>query len=416
MPQQPEWNELERQAFAASVEQERSLQEKQKHFPVELPATEAECETLVQLVNLQVRLGLDTHAYKTLERLGARCPEGGTRYARAVQRAKWYLGLEQPPPVPTHEDRFWQSAPAEETGASEQALAAHLKLCQDTRADACLVVHKGRIVQEYYAPWYNPPVYAMSCTKSITSLLIGLLLEEGKLPSLDQPVCHFLPEWCDLERRAVTVRHLITMTAGLSRRTDQTVMRARDPNAFVIGLRPDFPPGTAWAYSNEGVQLLSPIIARAAGMPVQEYARLRLFQPLGMTATALGTDRNQQALTYADMLTTPREMARIGLMMLQQGRWQGRQVVSAEWVRESTSPSQGFNPGYGYLWWLIDKSLGFGAMGDNETSIYVFPAWDLVVVRAQLNPRGLRPELRFRPKAFALFRQIALNLPTEAQD
>jgi CubicO group peptidase (beta-lactamase class C family) len=272
----------------------------------------------------------------------------------------------------------------------------HRRLAEETGADACLLVRHGKIASEWYGPRYAPPVNAMSSTKSITGLLAGMLLEEGRIERLEEPVGTYLPEWSEGPRSAVTLRHLLTHTSGLPRLRGQGVGFESDKNTFVRSLQLATAPGTAFAYSNEGVQLLSPILDRAAGEPIQDYARRRLFEPLGMLDTRLRLDQEGHAWTYADMITTPRDLARIGLLMLQRGRWQGKPIVSAEWIEKSTRPSQELEPRCGLLWWVHTEPRGFAALGYLHTDIHVFPSRDLVVVRTQARPApdGSQPDYR----------------------
>ena len=135
---------------------------------------------------------------------------------------------------------------------------------------------------------------------------------------------------------------------------------------------PTSEPGSRWDYSNEGVQLLSPILEKAAGVPLQDYARERLFRPLGMDETRLRLDAKGHAWTYADAETSLRDFARLGELMRNKGRWRGRQVVPEAWVDASTQPCPR-NTSYGYLWWLIDNPKGFAARGYLDTNCYVFP-------------------------------------------
>jgi CubicO group peptidase (beta-lactamase class C family) len=226
----------------------------------------------------------------------------------------------------------------------------------------------------------------MSTTKSITGILVGMLIDDGRIPSIDEPVCTYVQEWCDGIRGAVTVGHLLSMTSGLPRYTDRSVGFVGDKNAFVIGLTPENPPGATWAYSNEGAQLLSPVLDRAAGRPIQDYARDRLFEPLGMKDTRLNLDQQRHAWTYADMQTTPRDLLRIGELMLNRGRIGSRQVVSRKWVEASTTASQVLNDRYGLLWWLLPEIDGFAALGHLDTDVLVVPSRRLIIVRMQSKP------------------------------
>jgi CubicO group peptidase (beta-lactamase class C family) len=196
------------------------------------------------------------------------------------------------------------------------------------------------------------------------------------------------------------------MSSGLARTLDpkQSVGFAADKTEFVVGLTPTSEPGTRWDYSNEGVQLLSPILEKAAGMPLGDFARDRLFRPVGMDQTQLQIDGKGHAWTYADAATTLRDFARLGELMRNKGRWRGKKVVPESWVDESTRPCP-LSPKYGYLWWLIDDPKGFAALGYLNTDCYVFPGLDLVVARIQARPYLFATE-SYAAKAPALFKRI----------
>jgi CubicO group peptidase (beta-lactamase class C family) len=261
------------------------------------------------------------------------------------------------------------------------------------------------VISEWYSPRYRTPVATMSSVKSVTGLLAGLLVADGKL-AVDDPISRFVPGWLDGLRGRVTVRHLLTMTSGLSkaRTPAESVGFAADKSGFVINLKPTSEPGSQWEYSNEGVQLLSPILEQAAGVPLQDYARDRLFRPLGMDETRLRVDGEGHAWTYADAETTLRDFARLGELMRNKGRWRGQQVVSEAWVDASTQPCPK-NANYGYLWWIVKDPKGFAALGYLDTSCYVFPSLELVVARIQARPYLFATE-PYEPNALALFKRI----------
>ncbi len=308
--------------------------------------------------------------------------------------------------APTSDDGFWRTAtPAEDTELNTAALTAHQSLCQQTGADACLVIHHGRIVQEWYSRAYSTPMYAMSSTKSVAGLLTGMLIDDGRIKDMYEPVCDFIETWCTGLRAKVTVRHLLTMTSGLPTMQDSSVGHVQDKNAYVMHLTPTAEPGTKWAYSNEGAQLLSPILDRAAGEPIQDYARRRLFKPLGMSSTRLHVYPNH-AWTYADMETTARDFARIGVLMLNQGAWNGRQVVSRSWLVISTRPSQSLNAHYGLLWWIDPEIQAYAAHGHLDTSLHVIPDLDLIIVRMQSKPVAGVPEGQYEREGLSLFRTL----------
>lgn len=359
------------------------------------------CELAYHLAYATTRLGRTeeaTHALRAFDDYACASELEGSWVPAEMVRLRAELGIDPSattagPPSESNADGFWRTGDPIEFGLDTAVLGEHLQLCRRTGADACLVVRGGRIVQEWSSPRYREPITAMSTTKSIAGLLAGMLIDDGRL-SLDTRVCESVAEWCTGRRGGVTVRHLLSMTSGLPRYEDRSVGFVADKNAFVIALEPEHEPGTRWAYSNEGVQLLEPILTAAAGVPLQDYARDRLFETIGMLDTRMNTDAAGRAWTYADLETTPRDLARIGILMLQRGSWNGEQVVSEDWVRQSTTPSQELNDRYGYLWWLHPEERGYAGHGHLDTHLHVYPELDLVIVRMQARPLpGLREGL-----------------------
>lgn len=371
------------------------------------------CEALFQVTYSNTRLGKMEVVRESLLAFDQDCGDIPTKHWLPREMAKLRPEVGGGPTSPSAEnhDGFWKVVDAASLAMDTVALEEHKELCEATRADACLVVRKGRIVQEWYGDGYQTPAPAMSSTKSITSLLVGMLVDEGKIKSIDEPVCSFIPEWCVGIKGKVTIRHLLTMTSGLPSMQMGGVGTVAAKNRFVISLAPTKEPGTVWAYSNEGAQLLSPILDRAAGEPIQDYARRRLFAPLGMKDTRLRLDQAGNAWTYADMETTPRDLARIGLLMLQKGMWNNERIVSEAWIDGATRLSQDLNERYGILWWLYSQPQGFAALGYLETNLYVFPKLDLVVVRMQKTPFTTSREESYEPRALPLFQRMVR--PTE---
>jgi len=299
----------------------------------------------------------------------------------------------------------WPRADPDTMGLSAEALQAHLDRCQQSGAFGCLVAYKGYVVQEWYRLEHrNPYVGTASAVKSWTGLLAGMLIADGAIDNVEAPVAQFIPEWTAGAEAGVTVRHLLTMTAGLADRTGNRitvpplgaeeeqpepgpgVVAEKNTTGYVLDLPLDWAPGERFSYSNEGVQLLSPILERAAGMPLAQYARERLFAPLGMASTRLMVDEYYNTVTLGGAETTLPDFARIGQLMLNDGAWNGQSIVPAEWVERSTTPTEAM-PNYGFLWWIDPERSNFAAAGSMDNVCIVFPDLDLVVARMQRDPQ-----------------------------
>jgi hypothetical protein len=357
------------------------------------------CSLRVSLVYAEVRLGRSSAARSHIDLARSECRdsrdvESEQELSRLIRELDAPQGV-----VPTEvevstgkrpDDAFWRMTSPSAVGLSATAVTLHRGLCERTGADACLVISHNQIVDEWYSARYSFPMYAMSSTKSVTALLTIMLVADGRIGSLDDPVCRYVTDWCGGRRGRVTIRHLLSMTSGLPRLpADSSVGYVEDKNTYVIGLAPVHPPGTVWAYSNEGAQLMSAVLDAAAGEPIQAYAARRLFAPLGMRNSSLHLDVVGHAWTYADMLTTARDFARIGILVLSHGRWEGRQIVPTAML-DSLFVPQALNPHYGMLWWLDPEVGSVATHGHLDTDIHVLPGSDLVIVRMQSKPfRGV---------------------------
>lgn len=293
-----------------------------------------------------------------------------------------YEGSADPPP---DGDPPWITALPSSMGIDEEILCRVADHCRESGSDGHLVICREKIVSEAYSPVLRNPMSAMSGTKSIAAILFGMLLEEGGICSIDDPVGKYIPSWNKGRRGRVNLKHLLTMTAGFDRIFDErSVGWAKDKNSHVVGLEPQNEPGSRWCYSNEAAQLLSPIMEKAAGEPLQDFARNRLFMPLGLNGTELRLDEAGNAMVYADMRTTLRDYARLGQLVLNKGEWRGRQIVSSEWIREMTMPRHKAydNQNFSYLWWNPAPGV-IAAKGYLENSVYIFPEADLIFARCQ---------------------------------
>lgn len=256
----------------------------------------------------------------------------------------------------------------------------------NTQADHFRIYFKDSLLVD----WQNQNcreshVNTASLVKSITGLAVGELLENGFIKSLDEPVCTYVPEWISACENGVTIRHLVTMTSGLEKfdvagRIE--FFSARDWNQHVYQLKIHQEPGSKWSYSNESGQMLEPLIKRASGMDTQEFYKKFLFGPMEMYNTHLMQDSVGNYNVIGGASTTMDDLSNLGLTMVNEGMFKGKQVVDEEWYKKSIEPiSQ--NQYYGYLWWVDSQNKSFTAMGDGGKLVVVFPEKKLVFIRTR---------------------------------
>jgi CubicO group peptidase (beta-lactamase class C family) len=260
-----------------------------------------------------------------------------------------------------------------------------------------LVQKSGSILYEKYYQGHNKDTYThvFSVTKSVTSALIGIALEKGLIKNLDQPIADFLPEYFPdpdkYNKKEITIRHALTMTSGLTP-TDQTLnrwMASPDWFAYTIDQPKDYPAGEKFSYNTGLTHLLSGVITRASGMSTKDFADKYLFGPLGITNYRWDTDAKGFYGGGHLLYLTPRDMAKFGQLYLQNGKWNGTQVVPEKWVAESTRSQVKVDDltSYGYLWWIystydsMNKRAipAYAARGYGNQHIIVIPERELVV-------------------------------------
>ncbi|MBO9646975.1 MAG: serine hydrolase [Variovorax sp.] len=240
-----------------------------------------------------------------------------------------------------------------------------------------------------------------SVSKSVASLAVGIAIDRGLIRSIDEPIFSFFPELSDLrtpEKDRILLRHALGMTMGLEwieatpsasgLANDEVRMRlAQDPCRYVLSRAVVSPAGEAFHYNTGALALVSAVVHKATGQPLDEFARANLFNPLGISGGDWTRYRGETD-AGGGLRLRPREMAKIGQLVLWGGRWNDRQIVSRDWIETSTTSKVEATDDqrYGYLWWLGRSRAGrrevewIGALGRGGQSIRIVPALDLVVV------------------------------------
>jgi CubicO group peptidase (beta-lactamase class C family) len=238
-------------------------------------------------------------------------------------------------------------------GIDPTALDALVKRAGELDSDALVVMVDGKVVLEKWFDGKPRPIEAMSVTKSVVALAVGRLITTGKIKSVDQPVADFYPEWRQGKKKLITIRHLLTQTTGLqSPPTTEEVYAAPDFVQLALCAELVSDPGERFSYNNKALNLVGGVVQRASGKRMDQYLRDEVFAPLGITNFTWTLDSAGNPHGMSGLQILPADLAKLGQLMLDGGKWNGKQIISAEWVKDATSPSERF-PGYGYLWWLL---------------------------------------------------------------
>jgi len=303
---------------------------------------------------------------------------------------------------PEGRDDAWPVAHASDVGIDAEALENTVEAVLRGEAGflKSLLVLRGQdlILEEYFHGYGPDDLFPIaSCTKSVSSLLVGLAIQEDRIPGVDTPLLEFFPDagadhgsgWEQL-----TLEHLLSMSMALDWTPDQTEdLHGTGPEAFGQILSRDVVgrPGEDWEYVNMNVNLLAGVLHRATGQHAEAFAARGLFEPLGITKWDWNPGKADGFnLMDGSLRLRPRDMAKIGVMVLNGGVWQGRQVVEEEWIEASLTPRMtagGEGERYGYLWWAMTVPGADGelqevwfANGWGSQFILLFPNLELVVV------------------------------------
>jgi CubicO group peptidase (beta-lactamase class C family) len=283
----------------------------------------------------------------------------------------------------------WQNAEPAEHGLDASVLAEMSDYLRSSVSSArsVLIVRDGYLVYEDNIKGEGA-AQVWSVTKSILSAVIGIALDEGILGGLDDPVMDYLAafrtEEIDPRFDEITLRHLLTMTAGFA---EDSAGAGSVPAALRLEL--EHAPGEVSNYNSTSTHLLSAAFQEASGISAAEFAQERLFDPLGIEKPMWSADGHGVSMGGWGLQLTPRDMAKFGYLYLNEGQWDGEQIVPAEWIDQSTNPHADAGVSelevfadYGYLWWIhsFGEYKAYSAFGYGGQMITVVPELDMVVV------------------------------------
>jgi CubicO group peptidase (beta-lactamase class C family) len=301
-----------------------------------------------------------------------------------------------------------------------QSMIQKIRSGECKNVQSVLIAKNGKLVVEEYFPRQEgdrreqalrrvAPQEQTSATKSVTSILIGIAIDRHLIRSVDEKLPTFFPEYGDIfadaDKAQLRLKDLLCMSAGLSwdewsypysdaRNDHVRMMRSDDPIRYVLERPVVAKPGAKFTYSSGIAITLGQILFKASGLRADKFAERHLFEPLGISDYYWSKYPDEIVQTGAGLYLRPRDMAKLGQLFLSGGRWQGKQIVSQQWITDSTQnhvdaaqiPAAANATGYGYQWWLDSFAVGdrlvgaYSARGRGGQFIFVCPDQQLVAV------------------------------------
>jgi CubicO group peptidase (beta-lactamase class C family) len=298
-----------------------------------------------------------------------------------------------PASINTNPTEGWQISTPEEQGIQSQILAEmmeHIKK-NSFNINSISIVRNGYMVLDaYFYPFSKGQQHIIhSCTKSIMSALIGIAIDKGYIQNVDQPIMDFFPDKAfanmDDLKKSITLENLLTMSSGLKCRDSYLyryvgfyeMRNSNDWAQYVLDLPMAEAPGEKFEYCNGVSFLLSAIIQNTTKMKTLDFARKHLFEPLGIIDVDWQTSPQGIDVGYGEMWLIPHDMAKIGWLYLNKGRWDNKQIVPSAWVEVSTRGM--LFDHYGYQWW-VDSAGYYMAVGWKGQRIFVVPEKNIVAI------------------------------------
>ena len=318
------------------------------------------------------------------------------------------------------------------------------KLITETDTTALVVIHHGKIVSEQYFLGTDKATRTISWSvgKSFISALVGIAISEGKIKSINDQITDYAPELKGTGYDGVSIKNALQMSSGVGWNEDysdknsdiarfgKTLAFGGSMVEFAKTLKRDKAPGTYNLYNSMDAQVLGLVLKNATGETPSDYLSKKIWSKIGAEHDAYWVlDDAGNELAAGGVNVTARDYAKFGLLYLHEGKWNGEQLVPADWVKASHTPDAdylkpgrndhksetSFGMGYGYLWWIPGAVDGpYSAIGIYNQFVYVDPAHDLVIVKTSANHKYASDtsEASYREgETFALFDAITEALP-----
>ncbi len=324
-----------------------------------------------------------------------------------------------------NDDKPVPQTPEQETGTFEEANIDKQKIITlqneinsgKYNIHSLIILRKNKLIYEQYFAGedavFPTPVGKIphtrdslhdcrSVTKSIVSACVGIALAQGKIKSIDDKIFDYFPDYRQYatgDKANITIRHLLIMNSGLDwnervsyddpANSERQMLEAQDPTGFVLQCKSAAKPGTIFNYNGGNTHLLGKIIEKTTGMSIRDFADRYLFRPLGITKFLWSARADGVYWMPSGLRMRPLDMARIGRLYMQQGQWQGQQLIPAAWITQSTRwivDSDEKNVGYGFQFWCSRQQVAgqqvdmAQAEGNGGQTIAMIPSLDLEIV------------------------------------
>jgi CubicO group peptidase (beta-lactamase class C family) len=308
---------------------------------------------------------------------------------------------------------------------------------EQNRTTGLLVIKDGQIVHEQYRLGFNQNKQHISWSmgKSFISALFGIALAEGHIQSIEQTVTDYVPELIGSGYEGVRIKDVLQMSSGVKFNEDygdfhsdinrfgRTIALGNSLDDFAATLTREREPGTFHHYVSIDTQVLGMILTRATGVSLTQYLQDKIWDPMGMENDAYWlSDDHGMELALGGLNVSLRDYAKFGLMFLQKGQWQGKQIVPSDWVEASTTadaphlqpgadnPLSSSTHGYGFQWWLpVGREDEFNAQGIYNQFIFIDPDQKLVIANTSANHLYNDKSYQWNAKHMAMFRAISAH-------
>lgn len=323
--------------------------------------------------------------------------DGETDIVQNIEKEEVNIENEKDEKVDEEIQKFeWKHDTAENHNMNNEKLENFYKeIGNHTDIYGALVIKDDNIIGEYYKEGYNQDsIFTLqSCSKSVTSSLIGIAIDKGYIRDVNVPISEYFPEILESNNqnlKEITIWHLLTHTSGLNMNDTNNWNEWRTSENwvdYILSRGSKSKPGTRFDYSTGNSHLLSVILQKATGMTAYDFGKKYLFEPLGMESVKCELDPQGYSDGGNGFSMNIYDMAKFGRLFLNKGEWEGKQIISQNWIQESTKVQFDRKAGsanYGYQWWIrtfgSQKYDTYFAQGHWGQFIFVIPEINLMVV------------------------------------